>query len=223
MRGKGRILSREVRVGMKVAVLVAHPDDEVLWPGGTLLMNPEWEVFVGAICRGSDPDRAPKFFRALETLGAEGAIADLDDGPEQNPLDPEETRETLLSLLPEESYDLVFTHGPRGEYTRHRRHEEVCRGALELWDQGRLRAPEFRFFSYEDGGRATLPRPESDAPLKVILPEEIWSRKFELVTGTYGFAPDSWESRSTPREEAFRPFTAPTEALAFARSREIRP
>jgi LmbE family N-acetylglucosaminyl deacetylase len=223
MRGKGRILSREVGVGMKVAVLVAHPDDEVLWPGGTLMMNPDWEVFVGAICRGSDPDRAPKFFRSLKIIEAEGAIADLDDGPMQAPLDPEEVRETLLSLLPEESFDLVFTHGPRGEYTRHRRHEEVCRAALELWGTGRLKTPEVRLFSYEDGGRAYLPRPEPDATTTVSLPDEIWTLKFELIVDIYGFGSDSWEARTIPREEAFRTFADPSEALAFAHSMELSP
>jgi LmbE family N-acetylglucosaminyl deacetylase len=216
-------VDREAVRLMKVAVLVAHPDDEILWPGGTLLMNPEWEVFVGAICRGSDPDRALKFFRSLKIIEAEGAIADLDDGPTQAPLDPKEVKETLLSLLPEDSYDLVFTHGPRGEYTRHHRHEEVCRAALELWGEGRLKTPEFRLFSYEDGGRATLPLPEPDAPIKVSLPDEIWTLKFELITDIYGFTWDSWEARSTPREEAFRPFAGPIAALDFARSREIRP
>lgn len=210
-------------MGTSVAVLVAHPDDEVLWAGGTLLMHPEWEVFVAALCRGSDTDRAPKFFRSLEVLGADGAIADLDDGPEQAPLDPGEVRETLLSLLPETAYDLVLTHGPRGEYTRHRRHEEVCRAAAEIWEGDRTRAGELRLFAYEDGGRAYLPRPEADAPLVMQIPPEVWDRKYALVVETYGFAPDSWEARATPREEAFRAFADPAAALAHIRSVEISP
>jgi LmbE family N-acetylglucosaminyl deacetylase len=206
---------------MKVAVLVAHPDDETLWAGGTILTNPEWEVFVGVLCRGGDPDRAPKFFRALEALGADGAIADLDDGPEQAPLDPAEVGETILSLLPQSTFDLLLTHGPRGEYTRHRRHEEVCRAALALWDRGLLSAPEFRPFAFEDGSREYLPRPPIDAPLKIRLPDDVWARKYRIVTEVYGFAPDSWEARATPREEGFWSFTHAAEAIAWARSLEI--
>lgn len=208
---------------MKVAVVVAHPDDEVLWPGGTLLMNPDWEVFVAGLCRGSDPDRAPRFFRAIEELGADGALADLDDGPDQMPLDPAEVRETLRSLLPDAPFGLVFTHGPRGEYTRHRRHEEVCRGTMALWDEGSLRADELRLFAYHDGGRAHLPRPEGDADHRVTLPDSIWERKVRLLTGLYGFSPDSWEVRATPRQEAFRTFGDPVSALAYARSVENPP
>lgn len=210
-------------MGKRVVVLVAHPDDEVLWAGGTLLMNPEWDVFVAGLCRGNDPDRAPKFFRALDALGAEGALADLDDGPGQVPLDPAEVRETLLSLLPETEYDLVLTHGPRGEYTRHRRHEEVCRGALDLWGEGRLRAPEFRLFAYEDGGRTYLPRPAGNAGIRTFLSEALWIHKARLVTGVYGFASDSWEARATPREEAFHVFSDPETARAYAHSMEIPP
>ena len=69
-------------------VIVAHPDDETLWAGGTILMHPETRWTVVALCRRSDPDRAPKFRRVLELLGASGDMGDLDDGPEQTPLRP---------------------------------------------------------------------------------------------------------------------------------------
>ena len=47
-----------------VLIIVAHPDDETLWAGGTILSHPEWSVFVISLCRASDTDRAPKFNRA---------------------------------------------------------------------------------------------------------------------------------------------------------------
>ena len=57
----------------QVAVIVAHPDDETLWTGGLLLSHPEWSPFIVTLCRGEDSDRAPKFFKAMECLGAKGA------------------------------------------------------------------------------------------------------------------------------------------------------
>lgn len=191
------------RGGARVAVLVAHPDDEVLWCGGLLLARPDWRVFIGCLCRGSDPDRAPKFFRVLERLGAEGAMADLDDGPEQSPLPPEAVEATLLSLAPPGPWDLVLTHGTRGEYTRHRRHEEVSAAAGALLHEGRMSCRELWRFAYEDACGARLPRAESGARVRFPLPQELWAAKAALVTDVYGFAPESWEARAVPREEAF--------------------
>ena len=73
----------------RAAVVVAHPDDEILWCGGWILAHPEWRWRIVTLCRADDPDRAPKFRKVLEHLGAEGAMADLNDGPDQIPLNPE--------------------------------------------------------------------------------------------------------------------------------------
>ena len=116
--------------------MVAHPDDETLWAGGLLLNHPQWSPFIVTLCRGRDTDRAPKFLRALEHLGAKGVMGDLDDGPDQAPLPVAVVKQTILSLLPERDYDLLLTHAPLGEYTRHRRHEEASRAIRDLWRDG---------------------------------------------------------------------------------------
>jgi LmbE family N-acetylglucosaminyl deacetylase len=50
----------------KCIVVVAHPDDETLWAGGTILLHPDSEWTVLAICKSSDPGRASKFSDALK-------------------------------------------------------------------------------------------------------------------------------------------------------------
>src|SRR5574338_1134244 len=95
-----------------VAVIVAHPDDETLWAGGTILTQPARGCFIVTLCRGSDTDRAPKFYRALEALGAEGTMGDLDDGPEQVPLAEDQRQESILQLLPQTHFDLILSHSP---------------------------------------------------------------------------------------------------------------
>jgi LmbE family N-acetylglucosaminyl deacetylase len=195
----------------RAALVVAHPDDETLWAGGTILVNRSWRWTVVALTRASDPDRAPKFRRAMERLGAEGAMADLDDGPEQRPLDPREVEEAVLATLPAAEYDLVFTHGPRGEYTRHLRHEETSRAVQALWTSGRLVARELRMFAYDDAGGARLPEAVKDAHELAALPGEVHLAKRGIVTGVYGFAADSWEARATPRAEGFWRFRSPAE------------
>ena len=162
--------NREYLAFKRVAVVVAHPDDEVLWCGGLLLSHPEWSTFVAVLCRGSDADRAPRLTRVLDRLGAKGAIGDLDDGPEQRSL-----AAAILDLLPGTDFDLILTHSPRGEYTRHRRHEEVARAVWSLWTQGLLSTRALWLFAYEDGGQAYLPRPEGDADLRLVLPDPVWA------------------------------------------------
>ena len=206
----------------KVAVLVAHPDDETLWAGGTLLMHRGWTTFVGTLCRAGDEDRAHKFFRVLDLLGTKGAMADLDDGPAQVPLGEDQVRATLLSLMPAEHFDLILTHGPRGEYARHLRHEEVSRSVLRMWACGEIQSRELWLFAYEDGGGRQLPRAEDSADILVDLSDEIWTVKRSLLTETYGFTPDSWEARTTPRREAFWRLVEPDNAQAYLAVRRPR-
>jgi LmbE family N-acetylglucosaminyl deacetylase len=133
------------------AVIVAHPDDEILWCGGQILENRGWHWHIVTMCRGSDPDRAPRFRRVLSELGAEGDMGDLDDGPEQTPLPGGLVEEAIGRLLPGVGFDVVLTHGPEGEYTRHRRHEECCRAVVSLWRAGRIDTGQLWQFAYEDG------------------------------------------------------------------------
>ena len=184
-------------------VIVAHPDDETLWAGGTILMYPESEWTIITLCRKSDPDRGPKFFKALENLHATGAMGDLDDGPEQTPLDTRTVQSSILELLPSERFDVIYTHGLRGEYTRHRRHEETAEAVRTLWESKQICAKELWMFAYEDGGGKYLPCAIEDADVKIKLPDEIWREKYDIITNVYGFGPESFEAETTPKEEAF--------------------
>lgn len=192
-----------------VAVIVAHPDDETLWAGGTILSNQAWNCFIVSVCRGSDTDRAPKFHKALNALESEGIMGDLDDGPEQHPLNEADLEQTILNLLPEKHYDLIFTHNPNGEYTRHLRHEEVSKAVINLWHHSKIITNELRTFAYEDGNREYHPRPIKNASIYYPLPKQIWQQKYSILHEMYGFGVSSWELQTTPREEAFWQFTDP--------------
>lgn len=201
-----------------VAVIVAHPDDETLWAGGTMLSAPQKEYFILSLCRKSDADRAPKFEKALQAYGATGAMADMDDGPEQTPLQRGEVERAILNLLPLRHYDRILTHSPFGEYTRHRRHEETGRAVLGLWKQGKLKTSQLWLFAYEDGGRVYLPVADDDATLTYTLPHDLWERKHDIITHIYGFNKTSWEAQTTPKREAFRQFSAADQAYAWIKA-----
>jgi len=153
-------------------------------------------------------------------LGAEGEMADLDDGPDQAPLPFEHVQETTARLLAGTGYDLVLTHGPRGEYTRHQRHEECCRAVVDLWRSGRIDTKRLWLFAYEDGGRAYLPRVRDDADRRDRLADDVWLEKRRLITDLYRFGPDSWEAQAAPREEGFWCFDSAQAAVKRAAPRE---
>jgi LmbE family N-acetylglucosaminyl deacetylase len=191
----------------RVAVVVAHPDDETLWAGGLLLSHLMWAPSIVSLCRGNDPDRAPRFHRAMTSFNAQGIMGELDDEPEQVPLPDAWVQDAVLSLLPARDYELLLTHSPRGEYTRHRRHEEISRAVMALWQGGKIRLKRLWQFAYEDGGGTHAPLARRDADIQFLLPTALWSRKSSIITDIYGFRPTSWEARTVPHTEAFHEFS----------------
>ncbi len=196
-------------------LIVAHPDDETLWAGGTVLGRPDERWYVITLCRGDAPGRAPRFRKALARLGAHGTMGELDDGPEQRPLPSGMFERTILSLRPASRFSRVLTHGFHGEYTRHRRHEQTARAVASLWGAGRLVAGELLLFAYEDAGGAYPPRPIERASVYTPLEERVWRTKYDIITTTYGFEPSSFEARTTPRAEAFWRLTNSADARVW--------
>ena len=190
----------------KVALIVAHPDDETLWAGGTILCHPTWDCFIVCLCRSSDKKRAPRFYKALKVLRSTGAMGDLDDGPEQKPLEEAVLQRTILQLLPPKHFDLLLSHSPKGEYTRHLRHEETGKAVIKLWHDGKIDAGELWTFAYEDGNKAYFPRAIANTSIQCKLSGRIWRKKHSIITKTYGFKKDSWEAQTTPKTEAFCQF-----------------
>lgn len=195
-----------------VAVIVAHPDDETLWAGGTILSHQSWQWFIVCLCRGSDSDRAPKFLKTLQKLGSEGIMGDLDDSPGQKPLDENELEHAILKLLPSRHFDLIISHNPNGEYTRHIRHEETGKAVMKLWKEGKISTNELWTFAYEDGDKKYYPRPIETATFYRVLAKRTWLKKYSIITETYGFEKNSFEAITTPKAESFWQFTDSYEA-----------
>lgn len=181
-----------------------------------MLEHPDWNWFVLSLCRANDQDRAPRFQRVLSYLGANGDMCDLDDGPDQQPLDLKLIRRAIMNKLPVLAYDLILTHGPRGEYTRHRRHEECCAAVLSLWTDRLLKTREMKLFAYQDQNGETLPQVSADANEQHTLADETFSRKHHIVTDIYGFKKQSWEARATPTTEGFYRFETPSDLIALS-------
>ena len=138
---------------------------------------------------------------------------DMDDGPRQLPLDEYQVRETIMRLLPETKYDILITHNPSGEYTRHIRHEEVSRAVISLWQMKKIRAPELWTFAYEDEGGKKYPAAIEAADLYYSLQDDIRKSKNKIITEIYGFAGNSFEANAAADGEAFWQFRNPERAM----------
>jgi hypothetical protein len=203
-------------------VVVAHPDDETIWMGGTILMHPQVDWTVISLCRGSDPDRAPKFKKVCARLGARGFIYDVEDEGVMNicesvPVFEGELRKVLRGEIPRlrpdgrrgsarndrrGGFTYVFTHGYNGEYG-HPRHKGVYRGVKNLLDSGIFRAGRVFHFAYELPEGRTVTRPRSEADVSLVLPRDQYEEKRRIVHELYGFKKSSFEVRACSRREAF--------------------
>ena len=169
------------KIRKSIAVIVAHPDDETLWAGGTILEHPSNDWFIVTLCRASDCDRASRFNKALVLLNAKGIMGDLDDGPDQPPLVELELENEILKLLPAKHYDLIITHDFSGEYTRHLRHEEVNKAVVNLWRNDKISTNELWTFAYEDGNKSYFPKAKEAADVFDTLSEKIWLKNIVLL------------------------------------------
>ena len=114
-------------------------------------------------------------------------MGDLDDGPEQKPLDEKEVEHAILDLLPPKHFDLIISHNPSGEYTRHIRHEEVSKAVIKLWHAGKISTSKLWTFAYTDDNRKHYPLAIENTSIYKVLTKRIWLRKYSIITETYGF------------------------------------
>ena len=187
----------------QAAIIVAHPDDEIIWCGGTILQNPDWDWTVLSLCRANDPDRYRKFRTVCESLNVEGYISNLDDG---NPLKKIsqicQIGYRIHEYLSGTDWGLCLTHGPSGEYG-HQRHVEVHNEVVRLVETGDLRCGELWTFAYhcnpETGECHVLP----DADIVISLTPDQLAEKRRIIHEQYGYGRDSFEVRACISPEAF--------------------
>ncbi len=190
----------------KALIIVAHPDDETIWMGGTILRNSKWDWTILSLCRENDPDRRPKFERVCEIYNAKSIISNLDDEILQ-PLKIgniiKKIKKTLLSL----DYDYVFTHGLNGEYG-HIRHKEIHKAVKKMIKDGILKCRKLFFFSYRLPNKKTLnkkiPLPSINNDFSIKLKDLELSKKKEIINNIYGFQSDSFELLSCQNIEPFK-------------------
>ncbi len=184
-------------------VIVAHPDDETVWMGGSILLQKDinWTIF--SLCRKDDKDRAPKFKKACKYYGAKSIISDLEDegkiSIKQSIL---EIEERILKQLKERSFTYIFTHGHNGEYG-HQRHIGAHKAVKKLVKNKILKCDKLFFFAYKLNSKDRIINQTKGLDLVFDLSKDIFKEKKHIIKDLYGFSQNSFENISCLQKETF--------------------
>jgi len=184
----------------KILVIVAHPDDETIWMGGTLLRYSEkkWDITIISLCRKNDRDREPKFRKICEILNSKCFISDLED-EKLNNIDLNEIIKRIKKFADKE-YDYIFTHGENGEYG-HIRHKEVNNAVKEMVKRKLIKCKKIFFFSYVKKEDHCIYNSNADKLIKLNNLEFL--TKKHLIKNVYGFLKGGFEEKSCGNLESF--------------------
>ncbi len=132
----------------KKVMIVAHPDDELLWGGKHLL---EEDYLVVCLTRGYDKIRRAEFERVLKETGDQGLILSYPDKIGKRKSDWKFWRQKIESDLKEilsyQDWELVATHNEKGEYG-HPQHKMTHESVKKMYQETGCKAKLFWFGTY---------------------------------------------------------------------------
>jgi len=187
----------------KVLAIVAHPDDETIWMGGTILENiGKWDLTIISLCRKNDEDRSPKFKKVCELFNAKCFISDLDDSEDED-YEKISEREIIdrIQEFTDKNYDIIFTHGKNGEYG-HIRHVEIHNTVDKMIKTGILNCKQVFFFAYVKEKDYCIIDPSANKFIN--LNNRQTTEKKKIIQKIYGFKEESFEFISAKNQEAFK-------------------
>ena len=101
-----------MKMGKRLMV-VAHPDDEVIFGGAHLIRYKHWKVV--CVTNGNNRIRKREFERVMRAVGADYEIWNYRDTYSRN-FDIVRLKKDLSRLILQSQFQMIVTHGLKGEY-----------------------------------------------------------------------------------------------------------
>ncbi len=160
----------------KKLMIVAHPDDDVIW-GGAHLMSGDY--FVVCITNGRNDERRPEFEKMLEQSGNSGYILEYPDKVVGQRDDWKQVWDKIENdvgrIMNCKKWELIVTHNKDGEYG-HQHHIYTNSIVTELYNKNKPDSPLYNFGTYYSKKKL----PDHDSEMTKISDKEL-EYKTELV------------------------------------------
>ena len=120
-------------MSLRVLMIIAHPDDEVIFGFRDLIQN---QVTVISITNGNNEMRKKEFFECMKTIDGKGHMLNYPDSPDETWASTavedfynNHIKALVGSTVGSSRYELVVSHGSDGEYgnKQHIRTHEIGR------------------------------------------------------------------------------------------------
>ncbi len=181
-------------------IITAHPDDETIFCGGTILSYPSWNWHVICVTMQTQSLRPQEFNHAIDMFRSLGVAnitgITLNQHDEGQELSIEETV-SWKQLIGESvsTPDIVFTHNSEGEYG-HPHHRSINKIANELF-------PNVWEFVCP-GATNVAPQPFKSITNVVPLTQDILNRKMEIFNRSYTTQLACWRELSDLMQYEFK-------------------
>lgn len=132
----------------KKLMIVAHPDDELLWGGGHLM---DGDYLVVCVTRGYDKVRSAEFEKVVTESGNEPLILFYPDKVAGKRDDWSKVKNgitaDLTKVIQYKDWDLIVTHNKDGEYG-HAHHKMVHQFVTEIYSKNNISSDLYFFGKY---------------------------------------------------------------------------
>lgn len=169
---------------VKKLMIVAHPDDELIFGGGHLL---EGDYLVLCITNGRNKTRRAEFENVIKETGNQGIMLEYPDKVCGKRDEWNNVQDGIFSdiekVISLKQYDMIVTHNERGEYG-HIHHKMTHSLVVEAFEDKKPPAKLYFFGKYHKAVtvdkylKGEKPLPDD---MKERLPDDVVKRKTELA------------------------------------------